>query len=61
MSFVTKAGFYREILNSDAACFGGSNMGNQGGLPSDPMPWQGHSHSILVTVPPLAVVYFKPE
>ena len=58
---VPKAGFYREILNSDAACFGGSNLGNAGGLPSDPMPWQGQPHSILLTVPPLAVVYFKPE
>jgi len=58
---VPKAGFYREILNSDAACFGGSNMGNRGGLPSDDQPWQGQPHSILVTVPPLAVVYFKPE
>ena len=58
---VPKAGFYREILNSDAACFGGSNMGNAGGLPSDAMPWQGQPHSILVTVPPLATVYFKPE
>ncbi len=58
---VPKPGFYREILNSDAACFGGSNLGNRGGLPSDPLPWQGQPHSILVTVPPLAVVYFKPE
>jgi 1,4-alpha-glucan branching enzyme len=58
---VPKAGFYREILNSDAACFGGSNMGNAGGLPSEAEPWQGQPHSILITVPPLAVVYFKPE
>src|SRR5581483_12031989 len=58
---VPKPGFYREILNSDAAYFGGSNMGNRGGLPSEPLPWQGQPHSILVTVPPLAVVYFKPE
>jgi 1,4-alpha-glucan branching enzyme len=58
---VPKPGFYREILNSDAAGFGGSNMGNAGGLPSDELPWQGQPHSILVTVPPLAVVYFKPE
>jgi 1,4-alpha-glucan branching enzyme len=58
---VPKTGFYRELLNSDAACFGGSNMGNAGGLPSEAMPWQGQPHSILVTVPPLAVVYFKPE
>jgi 1,4-alpha-glucan branching enzyme len=58
---VPKPGFYREILNSDAAYFGGSNMGNRGGLPSDDQPWQGHPHSILVTVPPLGIVYLKPE
>jgi hypothetical protein len=36
-------------------------MGNRGGLPSDDQPWQGHPHSILVTVPPLGIVYLKPE
>jgi len=56
---VPRPGFYREILNSDAACFGGSNMGNSGGLPSDAKPWQGQPHSILIPVPPLAVLYFK--
>jgi 1,4-alpha-glucan branching enzyme len=56
-----RAGFYRELLNSDAEAYGGSNMGNRGGLPSDALPWQGQPHSILITVPPLAVVYFKPE
>ena len=58
---VPKSGFYKEILNSDAAYFGGSNMGNRGGLPSDEQPWQGQPYSILVTVPPLAIAYFKPE
>ncbi len=58
---VPRAGFYREILNSDAESYGGSNMGNKGGLPSDAIPWQGHPHSILITLPPLAVVYFKPD
>jgi 1,4-alpha-glucan branching enzyme len=58
---VPAPGFYREILNSDSAHYGGSNMGNAGGLPSEPTPWQGQPHSILLTVPPLAVVYLKPE
>jgi 1,4-alpha-glucan branching enzyme len=58
---VPAPGFYRELLNSDAACFGGSNMGNSGGLPAQPTPWQGQPHSILITVPPLAVVFFKPD
>jgi 1,4-alpha-glucan branching enzyme len=54
-------GFYRELLNSDSAVYGGSNMGNAGGLPADPIEWQGQPHSLLLTVPPLAVVFLKPE
>jgi len=55
-----RAGVYQEVLNSDSAYWGGSNMGNAGGLPAEPTPWQGQPHSMLITVPPLAVVYFKP-
>jgi len=58
---VPASGFYREILNSDSMYYGGSNMGNTGGLLAEPTPWQGQLHSIMITVPPLAVVYFKPE
>jgi 1,4-alpha-glucan branching enzyme len=58
---VPSPGFYRELLNSDSEHYWGSNMGNAGGLPSDPIPWQGQPHSVLLTVPPLAVVYLKPE
>ncbi len=54
-------GFYRELLNSDAACFGGGNLGNAGGRRSEPAPWQGQQHSILLTVPPLAVLFLKPD
>ena len=56
---VPLAGFYTEILNSDAAAYGGGNLGNNGGLPSDPIPWDKRPHSILVTLPPLGVVIFK--
>jgi 1,4-alpha-glucan branching enzyme len=57
---VPAAGFYRELMNSDSAGFGGSNIGNAGGVPSEPTPWQGQPHSIVITAPPLAVLYFKP-
>jgi len=56
---VPQPGFYRELLNSDSDAYGGSNMGNKGGLPADAIPWQEQPHSILITLPPLAVVYFK--
>ena len=58
---VPAPGFYRELLNSDSTYYGGSNMGNAGGISSEPTPWQGQPHSILLTVPPLAVVFFKPD
>jgi 1,4-alpha-glucan branching enzyme len=53
-------GFYRELLNSDAEVYGGSNLGNRGGLPADEIPWQGQPYSVLLTLPPLAVVFLKP-
>jgi 1,4-alpha-glucan branching enzyme len=52
--------FYKEILNSDSAVYWGSNMGNAGGLKSDPIPWHGKPYSIKATFPPLSVVIFKP-
>ncbi len=52
-------GFYRELLNSDSAIYGGSNMGNSGEVQSDPIPWHNQPYSLLVTLPPLSVVFFK--
>jgi 1,4-alpha-glucan branching enzyme len=56
---VPEPGYYREILNSDSSLFGGSNMGNSGGVESRPVPSHGRPHSLRVTVPPLAVVVFE--
>jgi 1,4-alpha-glucan branching enzyme len=56
---VPEAGWYRELLNSDGAIYGGSNMGNSGGVPADDQPSHGFSHSIVVTVPPLGFVLLK--
>jgi 1,4-alpha-glucan branching enzyme len=58
---VPRGGFYREVLNTDSALYGGSNVGNAGGLPAEGIPWHGHAHSLCLTVPPLATVFFKPE
>jgi 1,4-alpha-glucan branching enzyme len=52
-------GFYREILNSDSHLFGGSNVGNNGGVHSEPVAYQKHYHSIRISLPPLAVVVFE--
>ena len=52
-------GWYEEILNTDADTYGGSNVGNFGGVHADAIPWQGQSHSISINLPPLGVVAFK--
>jgi 1,4-alpha-glucan branching enzyme len=58
---VPRAGYWRELLNSDAQIYGGSGLGNQGGAEAAPMPYEDFSHSLTLTLPPLAVVFFKPD
>jgi 1,4-alpha-glucan branching enzyme len=58
---VPRPGFYREQLNTDATVYGGSNVGNAGGAWAEPVPWQGQPHSVVVTLPPLAVLFLKPS
>ncbi|MFZ0791945.1 MAG: 1,4-alpha-glucan branching protein GlgB, partial [Chromatiaceae bacterium] len=53
---VPKPGFYREAVNSDAEYYGGSNVGNQGGVRSEPVSWMGRPHSIPIAVPPLGAL-----
>jgi 1,4-alpha-glucan branching enzyme len=57
---VPSAGVYREIFNTDAEMFGGSNVGNDGAVMADPIEAHGRPASLKVTLPPLAVVVFKP-
>jgi 1,4-alpha-glucan branching enzyme len=56
---VPAEGFYAELLNSDSAYFGGSNMGNGGGVNSEPIALHGFPFSIAVTVPPLGCLVLK--
>lgn len=58
---VPVGGFYREVLNSDSAFYGGSNVGNGGGVHSEASPSHGFDHSLTLTLPPLAIMLFKPE
>ena len=51
---VPRAGFYREALNSDAECYGGSNLGNSGGVNAEAFGWMGRSGSLRIDLPPLA-------
>jgi 1,4-alpha-glucan branching enzyme len=58
---VPRGGYWREILNSDAHYYGGSGLGNQGGAEAVPMPYEDYSHSLTLSLPPLAVTFFKPD
>ncbi len=52
---------YEEILNSDSELYGGSNVGNLGGVRSEEIPYLQRPYSISINVPPLAIVVFKPR
>jgi len=54
-----QSGFYRECLNTDAACYGGSNMGNGGGVQSIDEPLGMHPCQLSLTLPPLAAVILE--
>ncbi|MBK9137208.1 MAG: 1,4-alpha-glucan branching protein GlgB [Verrucomicrobia bacterium] len=56
-----KEGFWREVLNSDAAIYGGSNVGNAGGVTAEPVPSHNQPCSAVFTLPPLAIVVFRAE
>jgi 1,4-alpha-glucan branching enzyme len=58
---VPEPGFFREIMNTDAEKYGGTNVGNLGGVHAEAIPWGGHAHSIKLRLPPLAAVYLKHE
>src|SRR5881296_1758114 len=58
---VPESGSYRELINTDAETYGGSNVGNLGGVQTQDVPWMGRQYSILIHLPPLATVAFKLE
>ncbi len=52
-------GTYEEILNTDAAGYGGSNVGNLGSTRTEATPHMGRQHSLCLTLPPLAALFLK--
>jgi len=54
-------GFWKEVLNSDATDYGGSGMGNDGGVWATADASHGRPHSLSLTLPPLAVVFLRSE
>jgi 1,4-alpha-glucan branching enzyme len=58
---VPEACFYREILNTDEAQFGGSGVTNAPGRQAIPLAWQNQPCHVELTLPPLGVIYLKPQ
>jgi len=56
---VPQAGGYRELFNSDAKCYGGSDQGNGAGLHTEEIAWMHHPQSMVITLPPLAGIILK--
>ncbi len=54
-------GVYREVFNSDRAAFGGSDVKNEGPLYAEPTPWHERGQSLVLTLPPLGVIYLRHE
>ena len=58
---LSRPGHWREILNSDAAIYGGSNVGNLGGVTTDEYSVHGQPYSAAFTLPPLSILVFAHE
>ena len=56
---VPRPGHFDEIMNTDALIYGGSNVGNLGGMNAEEHAWMGRTHSLALTLPPLAAVFLK--
>ena len=52
-------GYYRERLNTDAAIYGGANIGNGGGVMAEELGSHGRPCSLSLTLPPLATVFLE--
>ncbi len=54
-----RAGTYREVLNTDSACYGGSGVGNLGSVKADTVEKHAQPQSLRLTLPPLGAVAFE--
>jgi 1,4-alpha-glucan branching enzyme len=56
---VPEPGVYRELINTDAEIYGGSNQGNGGATASQPVSAHGHCHRLQLVLPPLSCLILK--
>jgi 1,4-alpha-glucan branching enzyme len=58
---VPRPGYWRELLNTDAGQYGGSNMGNAGGTDTVSTSMHGEAQSLFLVLPPLATIFLSPS
>ncbi|HEX3651356.1 MAG TPA: 1,4-alpha-glucan branching protein GlgB [Rhizomicrobium sp.] len=58
---VSQSGGWREMLNTDAEIYGGSNLDNAGGVHTQPVHAHGRAQSLELLLPPLAALVLKHE
>ena len=56
-----RSGRWVEALNTDSTYYGGSDVGNLGGVQAEPMGWHEQPFSAGVTLPPLGALWLVPE
>jgi 1,4-alpha-glucan branching enzyme len=56
-----RAGRWKERVNTDSSFYGGTDMGNLGGVEAEPIPWHGQPYSAEITLPPLAALWLVPD
>jgi 1,4-alpha-glucan branching enzyme len=56
-----RASRWRELLNTDSSFYGGSDVGNLGGIQPEPIPWHDQPFSAELTLPPLAAIWLVPD
>jgi 1,4-alpha-glucan branching enzyme len=58
---VPMAGRWAELVNTDAAAYGGSEVGNFGGVDTVPVDSHGFHQSLVLTLPPLGALFLAPD
>ncbi|MDO8250806.1 MAG: 1,4-alpha-glucan branching protein GlgB [Rhodoferax sp.] len=57
---VPQVGVWKEVMNTDAVCYCGSGVANDGAVVSERVPWQGYAASVVLNLPPLGVLWLEP-
>ena len=54
-----RRGFWKEVVNTNSGFYGGSGLGNDGGKNTEDVAHNGHSQSVVLTLPPLSTTILK--